>query len=97
MNILVTGGCGYIGSHTCVVLLEAGHKLVVIDNLSNSSSESLDRMDKICGRVPIFVQGDIRNRNLLARLFDEHRFDAVFHFSGLKAVGESVSQPLKYY
>ena len=97
MKILVTGGCGYIGSHTCVALLEAGHELMVLDNLSNSSSESLNRIDKICGRMPAFLQGDIRNCNLLAQLFDEHGFDAVFHFSGLKAVGESVSQPLKYY
>ncbi|NVK00388.1 MAG: UDP-glucose 4-epimerase, partial [Oceanospirillaceae bacterium] len=97
MRILVTGGCGYIGSQTCVVLLEAGHDVVVLDNLSNSSPESLNRVEKICGRAPVFVQGDIRDRALLVRLFDENDFDAVLHFAGLKAVGESVEQPLKYY
>jgi len=97
MRILVTGGCGYIGSHTCVVLLEAGHDVVVLDNLSNSSPESLNRVEEICGRAPVFVQGDIQDRALLDRLFDENDFDAVLHFAGLKAVGESVEQPLKYY
>lgn len=95
--ILVTGGCGYIGSHTCVVLLEAGYDVVVLDNLSNSSRASLSRLETICGRAPVFVHGDIRDRALLDRLFNENDFDAVIHFAGLKAVGESVEQPLKYY
>jgi len=95
--VLVTGGAGYIGSHTTLALLQAGHDVVVLDNLSNSSPESLNRVGKICGRLPTFVQGDIRDRELLDRLFYENNFDAVLHFAGLKAVGESVEQPLKYY
>ncbi len=96
-KILVTGGAGYIGSHTCVELLEAGYRLVVLDNLSNSSAESLERVRQITGIAPEFVQGDIHNRPLLDQLFAEHTFDAVIHFAGLKAVGESCEQPLRYY
>ena len=95
--ILVTGGAGYIGSHTTLTLLEAGHEVVVLDNLSNSSAESLRRVERICGRAPRFVQGDIRDRPLLDRLFAEHHFEAVMHFAGLKAVGDSVRDPLTYY
>ncbi|KEA64231.1 UDP-glucose 4-epimerase [Marinobacterium lacunae] len=96
-KILVTGGAGYIGSHTCVELLESGHDVVVLDNLCNSSRESLARVEKITGRSLDFVEGDIRDRPLLDKLFAEHQIDSVLHFAGLKAVGESVNQPLKYY
>ena len=93
----MTGGCGYIGSHTCVVLLDAGHNVVVLDNLSNSSIESLNRVEKICGRKPNFVQGDILNTAVLDQIFYEYDFDAVFRFAGLKAVAESAKEPLNYY
>ena len=96
-KILVTGGAGYIGSHTTVALLNAGRDVVVLDNLCNSSQESLRRVKLICGHSPEFVQGDIRDRELLDRIFAEHSIDAVIHFAGLKAVGESVEQPLRYY
>jgi len=96
-KVLVTGGAGYIGSHTCVELLESGHEVVVLDNLCNSSRESLARVEKITGRSLDFVEGDIRDRPLLDKLFAEHKIDSVLHFAGLKAVGESVNQPLKYY
>lgn len=97
MKILVTGGAGYIGSHTTLLLLQAGFDVVVLDNLCNSSAESLSRVARITGRSPTFVQGDIRDKALLQRLFAEHAIQAVLHFAGLKAVGESVSQPLRYY
>ena len=96
-TILVSGGAGYIGSHTTLVLLQAGFDVVVLDNLCNSSAESLKRVAQLAGRVPVFVQGDIRDRAVLDRLFAEHSVDAVLHFAGLKAVGESVAQPLRYY
>ena len=96
-QILVTGGAGYIGSHTTLALLQAGHEVVVLDNLRNSSAESLRRVGEIAGRQPLFVQGDIRDRALLDRLFAEHGISAVLHFAGLKAVGESVREPLAYY
>lgn len=95
--ILLTGGAGYIGSHTAIALLQSGLDVVVLDNLSNSSAESLSRVEKIAGRAATFVQGDIRDRALLDFLFAEHAIDAVLHFAGLKAVGESVAQPLRYY
>ncbi len=97
MSILVTGGAGYIGSHATLCLLEAGYDVVVLDNLCNSSAESLRRVGKICGREPRFVRGDIRDRSLLDSLFADNRFEAVLHFAGLKAVGESVDAPLAYY
>jgi UDP-glucose 4-epimerase len=97
MKVLVTGGAGYIGSHTCVELLKAGSEVVVVDNLSNSHRESLRRVERICGRQPRLEVEDIRDRAALTRIFSEHRFDAVVHFAGLKAVGESVAQPLRYY
>ncbi|MGV8842921.1 MAG: UDP-glucose 4-epimerase GalE [Pseudomonas sp.] len=96
-TILVTGGAGYIGSHTTLALLEAGHEVVVLDNLCNSSLESLRRVERICGKAPLFVQGDIRDRAGLDALFAAHKIDAVLHFAGLKSVGQSVSQPLEYY
>lgn len=97
MHILVTGGTGYIGSHTCVALMAAGHDVSVIDNLSNSQREVLDRVEQIAGRRPAFVEGDVRDRQLLRAVFAESPVDGVIHFAGLKAVGESVAQPLRYY
>ncbi|WP_421866046.1 UDP-glucose 4-epimerase GalE [Motiliproteus sp.] len=97
MTVLVTGGAGYIGSHTCVQLLEAGYQILVLDNLSNSSHKSLQRVEKITGQAVPFVQGDIRDRNCLDRLFEQHSIESVIHFAGLKAVGESCQQPLRYY
>ncbi len=96
-NILVTGGAGYIGSHTCVALLQAGYGVSVLDNLCNSDVSVLDRVEQICGIRPAFVQGDIRDASLLRALFADTQFHGVIHFAGLKAVGESVAQPLAYY
>lgn len=95
--VLVTGGAGYIGSHTVLALLEAGHEVVVLDNLCNASPESLRRVERLTGREVPFVEGDIRDRALLDQLLSEWTINAVIHFAGLKAVGESVSQPLAYY
>lgn len=97
MKILLTGGAGYIGSHTAVECLGAGHEVVVLDNLSNSSAKSLERVSRITGKPLVFVEGDIRDRAALRRLFAGHAIDAVVHFAGLKAVGESVEKPLLYY
>lgn len=96
-SIVVTGGAGYIGSHTTLVLLQAGFHVVVVDNLCNSSPVSLARVAQIVGKEPIFIEGDIRDRVLLDRVFTEHQVSAVLHFAGLKAVGESVNEPLRYY
>jgi UDP-glucose 4-epimerase len=96
-TVLVTGGAGYIGSHATLALLEAGHNVVVLDNLSNSSSVSLRRVEKICARAPYFIEGDVLDRATLKQVFDHHPIDAVLHFAGLKAVGESVLKPLDYY
>ena len=96
-SILVTGGAGYIGSHTTLALLEAGHNVIVLDNLTNSSLESLRRVERICGKAATFIEGDIRDRALLNSIFTRHSIQAVLHFAGLKAVGESVEQPLAYY
>lgn len=96
-NILVTGGAGYIGSHTVLQLLEAGHQVVVLDNLSNASPEALKRVAQLTGKQARLVEGDIRDSALLSTLFNEQNIHAVIHFAGLKAVGESVEQPLKYY
>lgn len=96
-KVLVTGGAGYIGSHTTLCLLEAGYEVVVLDNLSNGSFEALQRVEKISGWKPVFMQGDVRDRALLDSLFAQHCFSGVLHFAGLKAVGESVDQPLRYY
>lgn len=97
MRILVTGGAGYIGSHTCVELLNAGFDVVVLDNFSNSKATSLQRVEAITGKKLQFKQGDVRDKNVLRALFSELAIDAVIHFAGLKAVGESVKFPLKYY
>jgi UDP-glucose 4-epimerase len=96
-TLLVTGGAGYIGSHTTLALLQAGHSVLVLDNLSNSSAESLRRVAHLAGREPLFVQGDIRDRALLDQVFAAHSIHAVLHFAGLKAVGESVREPARYY
>ncbi|MDE2268188.1 MAG: UDP-glucose 4-epimerase GalE [Thiomonas sp.] len=96
-TILVTGGAGYIGSHTCVALIEAGYTPVVYDNLCNSSAESLARVERITGKRPVFVQADIRDAARLDAVFAQHKIDAAIHFAGLKAVGESVEKPLMYY
>ncbi|MFW2035709.1 UDP-glucose 4-epimerase GalE [Acinetobacter junii] len=96
-KILVTGGAGYIGSHTCGELLNAGHDVIVFDNLSNSSEESLRRVQKLANRSLVFVQGDIRDANALDQLFKSHEIEAVIHFAGLKAVGESQEKPLIYF
>lgn len=97
MRILVTGGAGYIGSHTCVELLNRGHEVVVVDNLCNSSEESLKRVEKITGKAPVFYKVDLLDRESLNDVFDKETVDAVIHFAGLKAVGESVAKPLEYY
>ena len=97
MAILITGGAGYIGSHTCVQLLEAGYEIVVVDNLSNSSVESLNRVKQLSGKTFVFVQADIRNTAAMRALFKAHTITAVVHFAGLKAVGESAQKPQLYY
>ncbi|MBK5648012.1 UDP-glucose 4-epimerase GalE [Acinetobacter proteolyticus] len=96
-KILVTGGAGYIGSHTCLELLNAGHEVVVFDNLSNSSEESMRRVQTLANKSLVFVQGDIRNQPELDQVFQDHTIDAVIHFAGLKAVGESQQIPLAYF
>ncbi|MBK8569751.1 MAG: UDP-glucose 4-epimerase GalE [Nitrosomonadales bacterium] len=95
--ILVTGGAGYIGSHTVVELMLAGFEILIVDNFCNSKATVLDRIERIVGRRPGFVEADIRDRQAMQALFARHHFDAVIHFAGLKAVGESVAQPLRYY
>ncbi|MFY7834926.1 MAG: UDP-glucose 4-epimerase GalE [Novosphingobium sp.] len=97
MNILLTGGAGYIGSHTAVALIEAGHRVVCLDNFANSKPDVAVQVEQIAGAVPVMVEGDIRDRAALDRVFADHAIDAVIHFAGLKAVGESVAQPLDYY
>ena len=97
MDILVTGGAGYIGSHTCVQLLERGYNVVVIDNLVNSSEKSLGRVRDITGKNVTFYENDVRDRSALDKIFEKHDINAVIHFAGLKAVGESVVMPLEYY
>lgn len=97
MKILVTGGAGYIGSHTCVELLNDGHEVVVIDNFVNSSPESISRVEQITGKKVALYEGDIRDEKILSRIFEEHTIDYVIHFAGLKAVGESCEKPIEYY
>lgn len=97
MKILVTGGAGYIGSHTCIELMNSGHEVVVIDNLCNSSFESLERVKEIVGHDVAFHKVDVRNKAALTRIFQQYTIDGVIHFAGLKAVGESVERPIEYY
>ena len=96
-KILVTGGAGYIGTHTCIALHEAGYEVVVYDNLSNSSREAINRISTLIGQPIDFIEGDIRDANMLREVFAAHQFFGVIHFAGLKAVGESVAKPLLYY
>ncbi len=96
-KVLVTGGAGYIGSHTCLELLNAGHEVVVLDNLSNSSKESLNRVQVLASKSLDFIQGDILDQNILNQIFSTYQIDAVIHFAGLKAVGESQQIPLTYF
>lgn len=97
MKILVTGGAGYIGSHTCIELIKAGYQVVVLDNLCNSKASVLERVATITGTTIPFIKADLRDRAALDRIFGEGNFDAVMHFAGLKAVGESVAEPMRYY
>ena len=97
MNILVTGGAGYIGSHTVVELINSGHNVTIVDNLINSDAEVIDRIEKITGIRPTFYPLDLVNKAAILEMFRENEFDSVIHFAGLKAVGESVSKPLEYY
>ena len=97
MNVLVTGGAGYIGSHTCLELLNKGCGVIVIDNLCNSSPKALERVEELTGKSMTFYEGDVRDEALLQNIFDNHSIDCVIHFAGLKAVGESVAKPWEYY
>ncbi len=97
MNVLVTGGAGYIGSHTAVELINAGHNVIAIDNFMNSKFESIKRVEKITGKSVKFYEGDIRDRKILDKIFTENKIDSVINFAGLKAVGESCAKPLEYY
>lgn len=97
MSILITGGAGYIGSHTCIEMQNAGYDVVVVDNLDNSSSESLKRVSSITGKQIKFYKEDVRDKQALSKIFTENKIEAVIHFAGLKAVGESVREPLMYY
>ncbi len=97
MSILITGGAGYIGSHTCIEMQNAGYDVIVIDNLDNSSSESLKRAEKITGKAIKFYEEDVRNKEALRQIFKDNNIEAVIHFAGLKAVGESVREPIMYY
>lgn len=97
MAILVTGGAGYIGSHTCVELLDAGYEVVVLDNLSNSSEKSLDRVRALTGKEVKFYKGDILDRDVLKKILETENIESCIHFAGLKAVGESVAKPWEYY
>lgn len=97
MNILVTGGAGYIGSHTCVELLKHNRTVIIVDNLINSKIESIDMIEKISGKATCFYNIDVTNEVDVESIFEKHKIDCVIHFAGLKAVGESIEQPLKYY
>ena len=97
MKILVTGGAGYIGSHTCIELIKAGYEVIVVDNLCNSSLESLKRVEKLADSDIPFHKVDVRDKAALTRVFEQYTIDGVIHFAGLKAVGESVEKPIEYY
>ena len=96
MSILVTGGAGYIGSHTCVELLEAGYEVVVVDNLYNASPKAIERVEEITGKKVTFYEADLLDKEALEKIFSNHDIDAVIHFAGYKAVGESVQKPIEY-
>jgi UDP-glucose-4-epimerase len=97
MKVLVTGGCGYIGSHTVVELINAGHEVVIVDNLSNSKAEVLNRIEKITGKRPVFYRENVQDKQALKKVFEQEQVTDVIHFAAYKAVGESVAEPLKYY
>ena len=97
MRVLVTGGSGYIGSHTCVQLLQNNHDVVILDNLCNSKRSVLPVIERLGGKAATFIDGDIRHEALLREIFHDYAIDTVIHFAGLKAVGESVAKPLEYY
>lgn len=97
MKILVTGGTGFIGSHTCVELLDAGYDVVIIDNLSNSKKEVVNYIEEITGKRVTFYEGDVCDKEILKTIFKENKIDAIIHFAGYKAVGESVAKPIMYY
>ena len=97
MKLLITGGAGYIGSHTIVELLGAGHEVVVVDNLCNSSAEVFERIQKICGKKPLFIEQDVTDLAGLREVFENHVFDSVIHFAALKAVSESITRAVDYY
>ena len=97
MKVLVTGGTGYIGSHTCVELIKKGYEIVILDNLSNSSIDVLDKIEVITGQRPVFYEGDMIDKNILDKIFNENNIDAVIDFAAFKAVGESVAKPIEYY
>ncbi|EMG7904517.1 UDP-glucose 4-epimerase, partial [Enterobacter hormaechei] len=97
MQILVTGGAGYIGSHTVLELLMRGVEVVVIDNFVNSSQVSLERITELCGKSPVLYKGDVRDKKLLQRVFTEQNINSIIHFAGLKSVSESIQKPLEYY
>ena len=96
-TILITGGTGFIGSRACAALAKSGHQLVILDNLCNSRADVIDRLEALCGKRPVFIQCDIRDSAILDSLFAAHPINAVIHFAGLKAVGESAEKPLDYY
>lgn len=97
MNILITGGAGYIGSHTAIQVLNAGHDVVIVDSLANSSIIAIERIRMLANKNPSFIMGDVRDRNILTKIFSDYAIDAVIHFAGLKAVGESHQQPIEYF
>ena len=97
MAILVTGGAGYIGSHTCIEMMQAGYEVIVVDNLDNSNEESLNRVKEISGKEVKFYKEDVRNKDAMRKIFTDNKIEAVIHFAGLKAVGESVAKPVEYY
>ena len=96
MNVLVTGGAGYIGSHTAVELLNAGHHVIIVDNLSNAKMEVIDRIETITGKRPVFYKADCADKGTMRQIFSANKIDAIIHFAAFKAVGESVKKPLMY-